>query len=42
MKTVTVKTVRGKHIVTIGKKVKVFDTIREALDFIFKERGLTK
>ena len=42
MKTITFKTVRGKHIVNVDGKTTVFDTIRKALEFIFKERGLLK
>ena len=42
MKTITLKTHYGNHVVIINNTFNVFSTIREALAFIFKERGLMK
>ena len=42
MKTITLKTQCGKHTVTVNNEITVFGTMREALVFISKERGLTK
>lgn len=42
MKTITLKTHRGNHIVTVNGKVTVFATMLEAIRFISKERGLLK
>ena len=35
----TLKTIKGKHIVTIDKKEYIFDTFRDALTFIFNRNG---
>ena len=37
---ITIKTRDGKTIVTVDNVVSTFNTIREALEFIFEERGL--
>lgn len=39
---ITLKTQRGEHIVTVDNVVSTFNTPREALEFIFMERGLLK
>ena len=41
---VTFKTIRGKHIVTVNGEESVFNTIRDALEFIYSvhsRRGKT-
>lgn len=42
MKTITLKTHYGNHIVIANGKLKVFTSLSEAWAFISKERGLTK
>lgn len=36
---ITLKSHHGKFIVTVDNVVSTFNTIREALEFIFEERG---
>ena len=42
MKTITLKTHYGNHLVTVNGKVTVFATMFEAVRFISKERGFVK
>ena len=37
---ITLKKQHGKTIVTVDNVTTVFDTLGEALEYIFKERGL--
>ena len=42
MKKITFKTRRGVPMVRMGNNTFIFDAVGDALEFIFKERGLLK